>query len=168
MVRLLAGDRSECVNLRKLYAVRISDIGRAVEFRQVDAAKPCAGTEARYCDAEVTVDAMQNKGIATFEDVQTIFLDTPGIFEGDTRVPRAMVKSAWAAMRDADMTGVVLDVVEMYYVAKRSRREELSYEITVETRSYKVLRNGGVRIEQDERSRRAIALVGISAVRGLT
>ena len=65
------------------------------------------------------------KGIATFEDVQTIFLDTPGIFEGDTRLSRAMVKSAWAAMRDADVTGVVLDVAEMYHVAKRSQREGL-------------------------------------------
>jgi GTP-binding protein Era len=48
-------------------------------------------------------------GIATEDDVQLIFVDTPGIFEPRRRLDRAMVAAAWAGASDADVSVLLVD-----------------------------------------------------------
>jgi GTP-binding protein Era len=48
-------------------------------------------------------------GIATEDDAQLIFVDTPGIFEPRRRLDRAMVAAAWAGVSDADATVLLVD-----------------------------------------------------------
>jgi GTPase len=69
-------------------------------------------------------------GIATEDDTQLIFVDTPGIFEPRRRLDRAMVAAAWAGASDADVSVLLVDaargidddtrhIVERLKVAKR-------------------------------------------------
>ncbi|MBV8777124.1 MAG: GTPase Era [Alphaproteobacteria bacterium] len=48
-------------------------------------------------------------GIATDDDTQLIFVDTPGIFAPRRRLDRAMVAAAWAGAHDADATVLLVD-----------------------------------------------------------
>ncbi|MBV9551487.1 MAG: GTPase Era, partial [Alphaproteobacteria bacterium] len=48
-------------------------------------------------------------GIATDNDTQLIFVDTPGIFAPRRRLDRAMVAAAWAGALDADATVLLVD-----------------------------------------------------------
>jgi GTPase len=48
-------------------------------------------------------------GIFLHNDAQVILVDTPGIFDPKARFERAMVKAAWSAVRDADLTAVIVD-----------------------------------------------------------
>jgi GTPase len=48
-------------------------------------------------------------GIATGDDAQLVFVDTPGIFAPRRRLDRAMVAAAWAGAADADVTVLLLD-----------------------------------------------------------
>lgn len=48
-------------------------------------------------------------GIATEENTQLIFVDTPGIFEPRRRLDRAMVAAAWAGASDADVGVLLVD-----------------------------------------------------------
>jgi GTP-binding protein Era len=45
--------------------------------------------------------------------VQTVFIDTPGIFAPKRRLDRAMVKAAWTGAADADAILVVVDAAEL-------------------------------------------------------
>src|SRR5271165_6117647 len=49
------------------------------------------------------------RGIAIAGRSQLIFIDTPGIFAPKRRLDRAMVTSAWAGAREADVVGLILD-----------------------------------------------------------
>jgi GTPase len=49
------------------------------------------------------------RGIALEGDAQLILVDTPGIFAPRRRLDRAMVESAWAGTRDADLVVLVID-----------------------------------------------------------
>jgi GTP-binding protein Era len=49
-------------------------------------------------------------GIATDDNTQLIFVDTPGIFAPRRRLDRAMVAAAWAGASDADVTVLLVDV----------------------------------------------------------
>jgi len=49
------------------------------------------------------------RGIAIEGDAQVILVDTPGIFAPRRRLDRAMVDSAWAGTRDADLVLLVID-----------------------------------------------------------
>ena len=59
------------------------------------------------------------RGIATQEDAQLVFIDTPGIFQPRRRLDRAMVAGAWTGAGDADIVGAMID-------AKRGLDEETS------------------------------------------
>lgn len=48
-------------------------------------------------------------GIRNHGAAQTVFVDTPGIFEPRRRLERAMVRRAWRAAGDADMTVLLVD-----------------------------------------------------------
>lgn len=49
------------------------------------------------------------RGIAVEGQTQIILVDTPGIFAPRRRLDRAMVDSAWAGTRDADLVALVID-----------------------------------------------------------
>ena len=49
-------------------------------------------------------------GILVRDEVQIIFVDTPGIFEPKQRLQRAMVDAAWSSARDADCVVLLIDV----------------------------------------------------------
>jgi GTPase len=49
------------------------------------------------------------RGIAVEGQAQVILVDTPGIFAPRRRLDRAMVDSAWAGTRDADLVVLVID-----------------------------------------------------------
>lgn len=49
------------------------------------------------------------KGIAIEGRSQLVFIDTPGIFQPKRRLDRAMVDAAWAGVKDADVTVLLVD-----------------------------------------------------------
>lgn len=49
------------------------------------------------------------RGIATHDNAQIVFVDTPGIFRPRRRLDRAMVTTAWGGAKDADMVLVLID-----------------------------------------------------------
>jgi GTP-binding protein Era len=49
------------------------------------------------------------RGIATHNDAQIVFVDTPGIFKPRRRLDQAMVTTAWGGAKDADMVMVLID-----------------------------------------------------------
>jgi GTP-binding protein Era len=51
-------------------------------------------------------------GIMVHGNSQIAFIDTPGIFEPRKRLERAMVEAAWTGNSDADLTLLMIDVVD--------------------------------------------------------
>ncbi|MET0940551.1 MAG: GTPase Era [Mesorhizobium sp.] len=49
------------------------------------------------------------RGIATHENAQIVFVDTPGIFRPRRRLDKAMVTTAWGGAKDADVIMVLID-----------------------------------------------------------
>ena len=49
------------------------------------------------------------RGIATHDNAQIVFVDTPGIFKPRRRLDTAMVTTAWGGARDADIVLVLID-----------------------------------------------------------
>lgn len=49
------------------------------------------------------------RGIATFDNAQIVFVDTPGIFRPRRRLDKAMVSTAWGGAKDADIVLVLID-----------------------------------------------------------
>lgn len=66
------------------------------------------------------------RGIATEENAQIVFVDTPGIFIPKRRLDRAMVSTAWTGARDADVIVVLIDVERGLDDANRSLLEKMS------------------------------------------
>lgn len=48
-------------------------------------------------------------GIVTFEDIQLVLFDTPGIFEPKKKLEKAMVRCAWSSLGSADMIVLIID-----------------------------------------------------------
>lgn len=48
-------------------------------------------------------------GIITFDDVQLVLFDTPGIFEPKKKLEKAMVRCAWSSLGSADMIVLIID-----------------------------------------------------------
>jgi len=67
------------------------------------------GAKVTIVSPKVQTTRMLVRGVATEGDAQLVFIDTPGIFAPKRRLDRAMVKSAWASARDADIVGVMID-----------------------------------------------------------
>ncbi|WP_048647763.1 GTPase Era [Nitratireductor soli] len=49
------------------------------------------------------------RGIATHDNAQIVFIDTPGIFNPRRRLDRAMVTTAWGGAKDADIIALLID-----------------------------------------------------------
>jgi len=48
-------------------------------------------------------------GIALYEEAQIILIDTPGLFEPETRLDRAMVSAAWSGASEGDVIAYLFD-----------------------------------------------------------
>jgi GTP-binding protein Era len=49
------------------------------------------------------------RGVATIDQSQIVFIDTPGIFAPKRRLDRAMVDAAWTGAGDADFVALIVD-----------------------------------------------------------
>ena len=49
------------------------------------------------------------RGIATHDNAQIVFVDTPGIFKPKRRLDTAMVTTAWGGAKDADAIMMLID-----------------------------------------------------------
>lgn len=49
------------------------------------------------------------RGIGMHDETQIIYIDTPGIFDPRRRLDRAMIKTAWSGMQDADVVCLLVD-----------------------------------------------------------
>lgn len=64
-------------------------------------------------------------GIRVIDKTQLIFFDTPGIFQAKKRFDKAMVKAAWDALADADLTLYLIDVSQKIDLEQDVILEEL-------------------------------------------
>jgi GTPase len=67
------------------------------------------GTKVSIVTHKVQTTRSIIRGIATHENVQIVFLDTPGIFKPRRALDRAMVTTAWGGARDADIVVLLVD-----------------------------------------------------------
>lgn len=67
------------------------------------------GTKVSIVTHKVQTTRAIVRGIATHDNAQIVFLDTPGIFKPRRALDRAMVTTAWGGARDADMVLVLID-----------------------------------------------------------
>lgn len=67
------------------------------------------GTKVSIVTHKVQTTRAIVRGIATHENAQIVFLDTPGIFKPKRALDRAMVTTAWGGARDADIVVVLVD-----------------------------------------------------------
>ncbi|WP_024848582.1 GTPase Era [Aminobacter sp. J41] len=67
------------------------------------------GTKVSIVTHKVQTTRSIVRGIATHEDAQIVFVDTPGIFSPRRRLDRAMVSTAWGGAKDADIVLVLID-----------------------------------------------------------
>ena len=66
-------------------------------------------TKVSITSHKVQTTRNQIRGIKTDEDIQMVFIDTPGIFNPKGKFDKAMVSSAWSAMNDSDCIIFLLD-----------------------------------------------------------
>ena len=67
------------------------------------------GTKVSIVSSKVQTTRTRVLGIAIDENVQLVFIDTPGIFSPKRRLDRAMIAAAWNGLRDADNILLLLD-----------------------------------------------------------
>lgn len=56
-------------------------------------------------------------GIIVHKESQLVLMDTPGIFDPQKRLERAMVQAAWEASQDADMLALIVDVTQKSFAS---------------------------------------------------
>jgi GTP-binding protein Era len=67
------------------------------------------GTKVSIVTHKVQTTRAIVRGIATHENAQIVFVDTPGIFKPRRTLDRAMVRTAWGGAKDADLVLVLID-----------------------------------------------------------
>ncbi|QKX01491.1 GTPase Era [Wolbachia endosymbiont of Cruorifilaria tuberocauda] len=58
---------------------------------------------------KVQTTRTQIKGIRVYNETQIIFIDSPGIFSAVTKLEKALVRSAWSAIKGNDITLLLVD-----------------------------------------------------------
>ncbi len=58
---------------------------------------------------KVQTTRTQIRGIAIYNETQIIFTDSPGIFSAETKLEKALVKSAWSAIKGDDVILLLID-----------------------------------------------------------
>jgi len=71
------------------------------------------GSKVAIVSPKVQTTRMAVRGIAIRDDVQIVFVDTPGIFRPRRRLDRAMVNAAWAGAGDADAVILIVDAADL-------------------------------------------------------
>lgn len=61
----------------------------------------------------------QIRGILTYGNTQIVFTDSPGIFTAKTKLEKTLVKSAWSAIKDNDITLLMVDVTNYLHNEKK-------------------------------------------------
>ncbi|HRE22511.1 MAG TPA: GTPase Era, partial [Rhabdaerophilum sp.] len=67
------------------------------------------GTKVSIVTHKVQTTRAIVRGIATHENAQIVFVDTPGIFKPKRRLDQAMVTTAWGGAKDADVVMLLID-----------------------------------------------------------
>lgn len=67
------------------------------------------GTKVSIVTHKAQTTRAQVRGVATIDNAQLVFIDTPGIFAPKRRLDRAMVNSAWTGAGDADIVALIVD-----------------------------------------------------------
>jgi GTP-binding protein Era len=67
------------------------------------------GTKVAIVSHKVQTTRALLRGIATVDESQLVFIDTPGVFAPKRRLDRAMITTAWAGVDDADIAAVLVD-----------------------------------------------------------
>jgi GTPase len=67
------------------------------------------GTKVSIVTHKVQTTRAIVRGIATHDNAQIVFLDTPGIFKPKRALDRAMVTTAWGGAHDADIVVLLVD-----------------------------------------------------------
>ncbi len=67
------------------------------------------GTKVSIVTHKVQTTRARIRGIAVEGNSQIVFVDTPGLFQPRRRLDRAMVASAWAGAKDADITVLLIE-----------------------------------------------------------
>jgi len=67
------------------------------------------GTKVSIVTHKVQTTRFPVRGVMVRGDAQVVLVDTPGIFEPKKRFDRAMVRSAWAGVEDADLVVHLID-----------------------------------------------------------
>jgi GTP-binding protein Era len=67
------------------------------------------GKKVAIVTPKVQTTRTQIRGIAIFNDTQIVFTDSPGIFSAKTKLEKALVKSAWSAIKNDDITLLLID-----------------------------------------------------------
>ncbi|NOZ31840.1 MAG: GTPase Era [Alphaproteobacteria bacterium] len=70
------------------------------------------GTKVSIVTRKAQTTRAQIRGVVTKDDVQMVFIDTPGIFKPKRRLDRAMVHSAWSGAADADSIAFIVDAAK--------------------------------------------------------
>jgi GTP-binding protein Era len=71
------------------------------------------GTKVAIVSPKVQTTRMPVRGVAIRGETEIVFVDTPGIFKPRRRLDRAMVTSAWAGAKDADVTVLIVDAADL-------------------------------------------------------
>ncbi|MDM8335335.1 GTPase Era [Wolbachia pipientis] len=67
------------------------------------------GKKIAIVTSKVQTTRTQIRGIAICDNTQIIFTDSPGIFSAETKLEKALVKSAWSAIKGNDITLLLVD-----------------------------------------------------------
>jgi GTP-binding protein Era len=70
------------------------------------------GTKVAIVSHKVQTTRVLLRGIATADEAQLIFIDTPGVFAPKRRLDRAMVAAAWGGAADADAIVLIVDAAQ--------------------------------------------------------
>ncbi len=73
----------------------------------------CIGQKVAIVSPRPQTTRNQITGILSSKDAQVIFMDTPGIHQLRGKMNRLLVQSAWQAMENADVLGIMIDA-DMY------------------------------------------------------
>ena len=71
------------------------------------------GSKVAIVSPKVQTTRMSVRGVAILDEVQIVFVDTPGIFRPRRRLDRAMVGAAWAGAEDADAILLLIDAADL-------------------------------------------------------
>lgn len=71
----------------------------------------------------------QTRGILTYGNTQIVFTDSPGIFIAKTKLEKTLVKSAWSAIKDNDITLLIVDVTSYLHNEKKNKNNAFQIKV---------------------------------------